>query len=39
MNINKYLASKDYYLSKLNQYYTNNDLTDEKKKKIYGLNL
>ena len=34
MNINKYLASKDYYLSKLNQYYTNNDLTDEKKKKI-----
>ena len=34
MNINKYLASKDYYLSKLNQYYTNKDLTNEEKEKI-----
>tara|TARA_B110001450_G_scaffold22852_1_gene20394 strand:- start:2689 stop:5850 length:3162 start_codon:yes stop_codon:yes gene_type:complete len=34
MNINKYLASNDYYLSKLNQYYTNKDLTNEEKQKI-----
>ena len=34
MNINKYLESKKYYLSKLNQYYTNSDLTQEIKKKI-----
>ena len=34
MNINKYLASKDYYLSKLNEYYTNMHLTDEKKTEL-----
>jgi len=34
MNINKYLASKDYYLSKLNEYYTNMHLTDEKKAEL-----